>query len=506
MVITPQNIENEVIGSLLIDTELLMNDVGAALLPTDFTQEFSKKIFSAMQTLLTDNLHVSDKEIVKLLQVDSTDINMVQEYIYLVKNRAEPINFEHNADLLKKYGLLRDLESCCDISAWYTNEPLRFEEQLARDRKLKEATIHDIIESIFGRIVQVSDPYVQSKDSVMQQANEGLYELIASLEETPDFGMPMIDDTITTLCRGARKTKLYMFSGNSGAGKTRMMLAQAVKSSIPITWDVEKQKWVYTGGNEVSGFCSTEMQFEEVQTILLAAVAGVPEDHILEGCMSTAERERVMTAAKIITRFAANLVIWRMPDPNIKQIVSGVRRMKITHRLENLFFDYIHVSPNLISEYSGAVREDVALLMVANALKNLANELNLFIWTATQYNVDGAKADFITESSLRGSRALADKLDTGAGLRVPTKDELAKVKTLVNAKGITPNLFIDFYKNRGNKYKSIRVWMYADLGVMRYKTLFVTDWSFNLLEISPTKIDLGLEEELGSLCDLNGGV
>ena len=40
--------------------------------------------------------------------------------------------------------------------------------------------------------------------------------------------------------------------------------------------------------------------------------------------------------------------------------------------------------------------------MVVNALKNLANELNLFVWTGTQFNKNGMDDEFITENCLRG--------------------------------------------------------------------------------------------------------
>ena len=97
------------------------------------------------------------------------------------------------------------------------------------------------------------------------------------------------------------------------------------------------------------------------------------------------------------------------------------------------------------------------------------------------------------------SRSIADKLDLGAGMRVPTKEELAKVQTFISAKGITPNLFIDIYKNRRSKYKSVRLWLHADLSCMRYTGLFVTDWKHNLVEINETHIPLGMDEKYGEI-------
>lgn len=722
VVATPRHIENEIIGSLLIDPELLVTDLGMSILPTDFQQDTSKHIHSAMSTLFASNLVVNEKEIIKFLQsIPNIDIDFLQEYIFTAKNLAEPKNFNYNVDLLKKYGLLRDLASFCDISSWYTTAPLDFKLKKEMEEKLINATIADIIENIFGRIVSLSDPYVQGSDNMIQDASDGIMALLDSLEEAPDYGVPLFDSVLTTVTKGARKTKVYCVSGGTGSGKclpndtiiptpkgfrrvdeikvgdmlfdrlgkptevlgvfpqgekevfevtfadgrtalcndehlwsvyiddkttlhtltlnelmnnfthtfylpsngatkgtqlnrpslikqcaynriipnllwrasveerqfyidivesmgsnvytktfakdlanlkrsigqqveiiyydngcaiiknvnlnkiqitnikslgyttpmtcfmvdneehlflmndyivthnTRMAIAQAVNMSIPVSYDIVNSKWIYSGADERTGICSTELQVDEMQTIILATISGVDEEKILECTMNEGEKQRVRTAAKLLEKYKGNLILWRMPDPNIKQIVSGVRRMKLTHQLDNLFFDYIHTSPNLIQEYTGQIREDVALLLIVNALKNLANELNLFVWTGTQYNKSGMEDEFVTENCLRGSRSIADKLDFGAGLRVPTKDELAKVQTLINVTGIMPNMFLDVYKNRRSRFKSVRIWMQADLGRMRYKTLFITDWKYNLVECNGTHIDLGMEERYGRL-------
>lgn len=751
-VLTPRQIENEIIGSLLVDPMLMVSDVGMSILPTDFQQDTSKQIHSAMSTLFASNLVVNEKEIIKFLQtVPNVDTDFLQEYIFTAKNIAEPKNFNYNVDLLKKYGLLRDLATFCDISSWYTTAPVSFEIKKEMEEKLVKCTISDILENIFGRVVALSDPYVQTSETMVQDASDGIDALLDSLEEAPDYGVPLFDPVFTTITKGCRKTKLYCVSGGTGVGKaltndtiiptpkgfrrvdeikvgdklfdrmgqptevlgvfpqgekevfevtfadgrtalcndehlwsyyntkgtglitstlkemmqqdikrkggwrfqvpvcqaveyderklpidpyvlglflgdgsfreqlsskslaystadislidvicdtmswtwkknsknnfsysfknsnnelvyvshflkdlpelynvysqdkfipkqyltasieqrfallnglldtdgtvdtkgrvsftttspqmkkdimeliyslgisctstmdkrtdkytngqcytinvlanvetskklfrlerhcerinqwanngkrketkksvgitnikslgyttpmtcfmvdnpehlflmndyivthnTRMAIAQAVNMSIPVSWDIMNRKWIYSGADEKVGVCSTELQVDEMQTIILATISGVDEDHILECTMTDEEKKRVRTAVAILKKYEGNLTLWRMPDPNIKQIVSGVRRMKLTHQLDALFFDYIHTSPNLIQEYAGQIREDVALLLIVNALKNLANELNLFIWTGTQYNAHGMTDEFVTENCLRG--------------------------------------------------------------------------------------------------------
>ena len=76
-------IENEVIGSLLLDPTLLISDMGMSLSPTDFTQPMAKQIYIAFQTLFADNLHISDKEILKFLVEHKAMIYMLVLSIFV---------------------------------------------------------------------------------------------------------------------------------------------------------------------------------------------------------------------------------------------------------------------------------------------------------------------------------------------------------------------------------------------------------------------------------------
>ena len=130
---------------------------------------------------------------------------------------------------------------------------------------------------------------------------------------------------------------LFLMNDYIVTHNTRIAVAQAVKCSIPIQWDLKKQKWAYSGCDEISGICTTEMGFDETQTMILATIAGIDESKIIESTMTDAEKKRVYQAAQILAKYEKNLYIWRMPDPNIKQLISGVRKMRLTHNLDNLF-------------------------------------------------------------------------------------------------------------------------------------------------------------------------
>ena len=59
-----------------------------------------------------------------------------------------------------------------------------------------------------------------------------------------------------------------------------------------------------------------------------------------------------------------------------------------------------------------------------------------------------------------------------------------------------PNLKLSIYKNRGGSCNKCYIWMYADKGICRFEGLFVTDWKYNPIPISPTEIKVGDFDEL----------
>ena len=55
------------------------------------------------------------------------------------------------------------------------------------------------------------------------------------------------------------------------------------------------------------------------------------------------------------------------------------------------------------------MRDDVILLLLTNTLKELANELDIHISTATQLNGEYEEKEVKNENLIRGSKAVADK-------------------------------------------------------------------------------------------------
>lgn len=90
---------------------------------------------------------------------------------------------------------------------------------------------------------------------------------------------------------------------------------------------------------------------------------------------------------------------------------------------------------------------------------------------------------------MRGSRAIADAIDYGSiMLQVTTKD-LEKLQEILGSGNFqTPNIKMSIYKNRGNEYTAMYLWMYADPGTCRYDGVFCTDWNYQYMPVDDLKI------------------
>ena len=120
--------------------------------------------------------------------------------------------------------------------------------------------------------------------------------------------------------------------------------------------------------------------------------------------------------------------------------------------------------------------------MFATALKDLARELQVTLFTSTQVNASADDNKNIrNEASLAGGRSTINKADNGAIMARPTKDELEILEPLIKVYG-QPNMVTDIFKVRGGEYSQVRIWSIVDLGRMKKQDLFITDSRLDAIE------------------------
>lgn len=182
--------------------------------------------------------------------------------------------------------------------------------------------------------------------------------------------------------------------------KTRSMLADACYMACNAIFDPENGEWVQKNNQPVL-FISTELDVEELTTMALAFLTGYNEEDILLQRISFSDPVMVQ-AAQVLKESPLYLEI--LPDYTIKQVENTIKRNIRINHTKAIFFDYLNGSLGLFSEVTSkthgmAMREDIILSLLSTRLKEIANDFNVFIMSATQTNKD-AKTDPIPDANL----------------------------------------------------------------------------------------------------------
>ena len=408
-------------------------------------------------------------------------------------------NFELYYNRFKKYSLLRKLhKNGYDISKYYKEnieiDDPKLEAELQKN--FDEASLEEILNNVEGNFNLIREEFLRGKNSQGNPA-EGIFELIDELQKAPNMGPSIEGKIFSSACRGARAGCFYLKSSSSGSGKTRTSVFDACHIAYPIRWSHDKQcfiREITNEGEEVQPekvlFIVTEMDKEELQTIMLAYLSGVNESHILTGKYEEGELSRVKYAAKIIKEYKNYFFIEEISEPDLTNVEATIKKYATINEIRYIFFDYIHSTANMISQFErSGINEASILMMMANQLKQLAKDYNIFISSATQVNM-GAMSDdgeFKNETNIRSSKAVADKADVGCVMtKIGEKTWNSLVSTLrpavrdgrINARYLEeeyrPTHIIDIYKMRRGRYKNVRIWTHLDLGNGYRNDLFMT--------------------------------
>ena len=252
--------------------------------------------------------------------------------------------------------------------------------------------------------------------------------------------------------------------------------------------------WMKTGAAQPTLFITTEQEKEEIQTMMLAFLSGVNEEHIINGRYEGNEDDRVLEAAKILSE--SKIYIDELPDFSLQDIENHIKKNIREHDVRYVFQDYIHTSMKILEEItrrSGGVRlrEDNILFMLSNKLKDLCNQYGIFIMSATQLNGDYVDAETPDQNLLRGAKAIADKIDYGSLLLLSRERDYEALEPILSKSTFEkPTIKMSIYKNRRGRYKGIYLWCKADLGTCRIQPMFATGWDYELIQMDDVKIEL----------------
>lgn len=479
----------QIFGCLLKRPQLLSEVDKYSLTIGDFSTRFEKYIFSAISGLYHQGAtHIEPIDVANFLEIDTVGKKVFEqnngiEFLQDVAEFSAVENFGYYYTRLKKFNLLRDLKKQgFDISPFYMEDLTRIESTEINAR-FEELTVKDICDGIKRKLLHLESDYVQTGEVEVINPVQGMREFIQELNETISIGLPVQGHIYSKVFSGAERGALYIRSGSSGLGKTRQAVGDACYLAYPIRYNSATRQWEQKGSCEKVLFIVTEQTFPQIRKMILAYLSDINDSRFKLGHFTKEEEERLDKAISIMEQFADNFTLVKMPNPTIELVKTIVRENCLTKDIGYVFYDYIFVGPALLGEFRGfALRNDEVLLMFATALKDLAVELNVAMFTSTQVNASADDNKNIrNEASLAGGRSTINKADNGAIMARPSNEELETLQPITSKYGV-PNVVTDIFKARSGEWTQVRIWSIVNLGTMKKRDLFVTDSRLEVID------------------------
>lgn len=197
---------------------------------------------------------------------------------------------------------------------------------------------------------------------------------------------------------------LFLMNDYLVTHNTRSMIADACYLACDHYYH-EQFGWITNGVKEPVFYITTEQDKNEIQTMMLAFLSNVNEEHILNGEYLEGEEDRVKRAAKELSE--APLYIRELPDFSLQDIENEIKKAIRDMDAKYIVLDYIHTSMKILEEItqrSGGVklREDNILFMLSNKLKDICNNYGVFILSGTQLNGSYIEGEVFDQNLLRG--------------------------------------------------------------------------------------------------------
>lgn len=509
--------------SCLMRNPLLLQNEKYAFVQTDFYKPLQQMVFFAVYNMAQNGAErITPQDVETYLKSYDSQYayykaNSGFEFVlqcYKTTEGSDGSQFDHYYETIKRFSVLRDLESIGINTSKYFN-PSNILNQDAELEKFNKMSIESILNDVRGRIVNIENRHVGKDEGAASDISVGMRELVGELKAHPEVGLPLDGDIFNYATRGARLGKMYIFSAPSGGGKTRCLVDNACVLSMPyIGKDGKIVVRGHTDGSDYQKICyvATEQGKDEIQTLVLAHVSGVSEKKILLGQYEPEDWRRIQLALDIIDKYAKNFIVDCIPDPSIAMVKARLTKYIVQDNINYIFYDYIFSSPGLVNEFAASdLREDVVLMMLSNSLKELAMFYNIFLMSATQLNEGWSKKAIgpRDQNCIRGSKAIADKADIGAIGVALNEEEKAQIEALWqeikkkakhdldNKQNLAdedrellslicevayPNQVVDLYKNRRGELKAVKIFRYFDFSTCRSYDLFITDSSYKHVE------------------------
>ncbi len=495
-----------VLGSLMNDATLLAKTRGYNLDHDDFPEKMHKLVFSSIYNLYHQGVEkVTPADIYSYLKEYPTQLKTFEdnnglEYTQRCSEIGTVDNFEFYFSRVRKFSYLRE----CAVLGIDTKDIYDFDvfdpkEKEEMEIRFEAMSINDMMRYVDLKVVSLKEKYLTTSESVSEHMSEGAIDNLRENLSAPSYGANFQSKFSNTITRGCKPKKFYLRSAPTGGGKTRYNLADLLEITIPRKYYSEHKAWLDTNNDGAGLFITTEIPKEDIQLACICHIAEVDEDKVKDNDLTAEETQRLYDAVKILEN--SNLRIEQLEDFDLEQIELTIEKNILKYDVRYVVFDYIHTSLRLLTQIGNqakGLREDLILLILSDKLKGIANKYEISMISSTQMN-DNWKEDGtanLDQSSIRGSKAIADKIDTGMILLpINAKDRKFFTEEIIPVllktdeyRGFQtesvpmPTHTLNYYKNRESKWNNVRLWLNIDMGTLRTKDICVSRYDGTMVE------------------------
>lgn len=484
--------ESLVLGVLTHNLEW-MELSGVSLQQKDFASKDNQVLYAIMRDrLLEQNMEITSEQLMLEAEKHPVKNNVTIEYVRILREKLGfSVSFETFRKETERLNKLRMLRSFDDDG---------FElEGIIGEEDINAPDIIDIIDDYtFEQIlnhfrikidgIEASQDSIKGKDSI--SAFDGLDELLESWGKEPLVGALLDGDLFNVVSSGALFGRYHINSAGTGVGKTRMKLGNAALLAYPRI-DADGNIVHRKDGYYPVQFITTELQTQDIQKMLIACISGVEENAITDRTLSELDKKKIALARDIVKKWD-HFYIDRLENHSVAAVKSIAESRIRRNGVQYIFFDYIFSSGNISDGFKGNIREDVLLMHLSTALKDIAANYDVFVSTSTQLNAAGESGESAKGVGMvRGSRAIIDKADLAMITTNMNQEEELVTGPICSELGltITPNIVTSIYKNRFSRYNFINIYRYFDKGTCRMIDLFITNSNNEVITVASKYIE-----------------
>lgn len=258
----------------------------------------------------------------------------------------------------------------------------------------------------------------------------------------------------------------------------------------------EDGQWQSIGEKIPTLYISVEQDPRELESLLLSFISGVSSSHIDRNEFDIGELDRVKKAIEIEKRSKLYCVF--MPDYKLSDVKNAIAKGIREHGIRVCFFDYICSSISIMNEVAtmaGGVKmsEYQILYMMASSLKDIAENFGITVITSSQLNGSARYDKTPDANALAGAKSMINRCDVGAIMMDVSPEDLNDINGLFNEQ---PNVKCCIFKNRSGEWNRIILWLKADKGICRYKTIGATTYMMEPIPLGDILPELKKKENV----------